>query len=165
MPVKVNHFVALEFSSINIFFFSSAGLSCYLLSLHLKRNKLGKMLLGKEPICLFSSVFLSPGKWIFKCSHQSLDAFPLWGHFSTWSFAGKHEIILFELWAYVHSLYASLDGARCWAQTGIFCLSAGALAGLCTVNAVTWLPVQGCHTSNWLKSWAEKLVFCLQNTM
>lgn len=34
------------------------------------------MLLGKEPICLFSSVSLSPGKWIFKCSHQSLDAFP-----------------------------------------------------------------------------------------
>lgn len=53
MPVKVNHFVALEFSLINIFFFLSAGLSCYLLSRHLKRNQPGKIVLGKSPSTSF----------------------------------------------------------------------------------------------------------------
>lgn len=107
-----------------ISFFPSTELCCYLFSFCLRKENVGR----KEPIFLFSSVSLGPGGRVFWCSRQSWDVLLLSRHFSTWSFAGKHEIILFELWAYVHPCYASLDRALCWAQIDIFCLSAGALA-------------------------------------
>lgn len=57
MPVKVDHFVALEFSSINLFFFlficSPLLLSLVFLS---EKKQTRKNTVRKEPIGLFSSV-------------------------------------------------------------------------------------------------------------